>query len=100
MYISTLSPRHGELLTLAVEGAVEFGGFELSPYVLADFDFDYVNEDYDGLNHIEVGVSTDIPFPGDRSLTAYISYSNAQENLRRDDATDHNYLWAGISLPL
>lgn len=91
---------YGELLVLTLEGEVEFGGMTLAPYVLADFDFDYVSDERDGLNHVQFGVSLPVPFPGGRELTAYVSYSIAGENLRQDEATDHDILWAGITLPL
>ena len=91
---------YGELLVVSLEGEFEVHGVTLVPYVLADFDFDYVSDEYDGLNHVQAGVSWPMPFPGGRELTAYISYSIAGGNLRRDEALDHDLLWAGISLPL
>ena len=91
---------YGELPVVSPEGEFEVSGVAIALYVPADFDFDHVSDGYDGLNHVQAGVSWPIPFPGERELTACVSYSTAGENLRREEALDHDLPWAGIALPI
>ncbi len=89
----------GALLVLMLEGEVTVGGLALSPYVLADVDYDYVSEGYDGLNHIEAGVEWEVSLSDDLNMTINAAYSMAQENLRREDE-DNDYFWWGVGFSL
>ena len=89
---------NGGLLVLMIEGEVEVFGQPLGPYLLADIDYDYVSEDYDGLNHIEAGVAWETSLL-DIDMTVNAAYSMAQENLRRDDE-DGDYFWVGVNFSL
>ena len=85
----------GELLVLTLAGEVEIGNTTLAPWLSADIDYGYVSPDYDGLNHIEVGVEWEAPLSENFATTLHAAYSMAQENLRRE-GEDHDYFWAGI----
>ena len=89
----------GGLLTFTLEGEIEIAGQSLSPYLLIDFDYDYVSPEYEGLNSIGGGVAWSMPLGNHLEMTVHLSYANAQRNLRLA-GEDRDYFWGGVSFSL
>ncbi len=75
---------------------IEMEHFSIEPYVAALIDFGYVSEEYDGLNHIAVGLAVSVPLNDSVSLKMYGTHSFAEENVRREGGDDQT--WGGIGL--
>ena len=75
---------------------IEMEYFSIEPYVEALVDFGYVNDEYDGLSHIELGIEVSIPLNDVVSLEMYGAHSFAEENIRRVGGEDQT--WGGIGL--
>ena len=88
----------GSAVELVLAKDIEAESFSMTPYALAEFDFGYVTEEYDGLNHIEVGLEISLPLNDAVSLQGYASHAFVQENLRREGYD--NETWAGIGLQI
>ena len=86
----------GGMVEIELAREIEMERFSIEPYVGALIDFGYVNDEYDGLNNILVGVAVSIPLTDAISLGAYATHSFAEENLRREDGEDQT--WGGIGL--
>ena len=88
----------GGMIEIELAREIEMERFSIEPYVGALIDFGYVNDEYDGLNNILVGVAVSIPLTDAISLGAYATHSFAEENLRREDGEDQT--WGGIGLEI
>lgn len=84
------------MLELGLSKDIEMESFSITPYTVTAIDFGYVTEEYDGLNHIEVGLEWSLPLNDVISLQGYASHVFAQENLRREGYD--NETSAGIGL--
>lgn len=90
----------GGALELGLSKDIEMETFSMTPYALAMFDFGYVTEEYDGLNHIEVGLELSIPINDVMSIQAYFAHVFAEENLTREPEGYDDETWGGIGLKL
>lgn len=86
----------GGALSLALAKDIETSYLSITPYILSMFDFGYVSDEYDGLNHIEVGLELSIPINDTISIQGYAAHAFAEENLRREGYDDET--WAGFGL--
>jgi len=88
----------GGAIELELSSELELGPVTIEPYAEAMVDFGFVSDEYDGLNHIEVGLEFEVPISETVSLGMYLAHSFAEENLTRDGGEDKT--WGGIGLQL
>ncbi|MDD8045768.1 MAG: hypothetical protein PHF14_04815 [Verrucomicrobiota bacterium] len=70
----------------------------LQPYVLAGFDFGYVSPEYDGANHVQLGLEGSYRFTPSASMYAGVHHSMAWENLDRADLGDETWIGLGLRI--
>ena len=86
----------GGALEIELGKEIEMEYFSIEPYIETLVDFGYVSDEYDGLNHIAVGLEVSIPISDEVSLGIYGAHSFAEENIRREGEDDKT--WGGIGL--
>ena len=86
----------GGAVEIELSKEIEMGSITLEPFAEALIDFGYVTDEYDGLNHIVVGLEVSIPIHDQVNLEIYGAHSFAEENIRREGGEDHT--WGGIGL--
>ena len=91
------SEASGGAVEIELSKEIELNSISIEPHVGMLIDFGYVDEEYDGLNHIVVGVDVSIPINDQVSLGIYGAHSFAQENIRRMGGGE-NHTWGGIGL--
>ncbi|WP_434939472.1 hypothetical protein ACRWQN_00810 [Shewanella sp. HL-SH8] len=58
--------------------------FNVTPYILQGFDFQYVTEQHDGANHIQFGVEVGYALSNNVELSAHFSRTKALEDIKRE----------------
>lgn len=71
--------------------------YQITPYMLRAYDFGYVSEDHDELNHTEVGFEVSALVAADTSIELGLHHSWAGRNLKRDDLDDVSWVNIGLS---
>ncbi|WP_206194437.1 MULTISPECIES: hypothetical protein [Shewanella] len=77
----------------------------LTPYVVQGVDFQYSSEQHDGANHFQFGLEAEHQISDSMSLSAHISHSIAQEDIKQQASTDGiqgslDQTYAGVYLNL
>lgn len=62
--------------------------FNVTPYIIQGFDFQYVTEQYDGANHIQFGVEAGYELSNNVELSAHLSRTKALEDIKRGASVD------------
>jgi len=75
----------------------------ITPYVLQGFDFQYVTEDYDGANHIQLGIEAAYTISNNIALSGHLSVTQAMGDIKREASDNHisshlNEAYAGVHL--
>jgi hypothetical protein len=72
-------------------------GLTVTPYGLYAFDFGYRTEDYNGANHVQLGIECEYALADDLSLIAYAAHSFAREDIEREGLGDLGWVGFGLS---
>lgn len=72
--------------------------YQLMPYVLRSYDFGYVSDGYDGINHTEIGMALSALISTNTSLELGLHHSWAGQNLKRDDLDDESWIKMGLNI--
>ncbi|AQS35403.1 hypothetical protein Sps_00183 [Shewanella psychrophila] len=78
-------------------------GLTLTPYITQAFDFQYVTEDHDGINHFQFGIEAEWLINNQLALSGHLSHTLAQEDIKLEARADGNeasldQTYAGIHL--
>ena len=71
--------------------------YQISPYALVSYDFGYVTEDYDGINHKQLGLEFSLALSEWHSLQLGLHHSRAGRNLKKDDKGNESWMNVGFS---
>jgi len=90
----------GAFLELSLRSEITLcsGQLVIEPYVLEGVDFGYASKDYDGPNHIQVGLDWTFPLTEQVEIVGAIAHSWALRDVAKDGMGDET--WAAIGLAL
>lgn len=89
----------GGFLEWSLRGALDLfeGRLAMEPYILEGFDFGYASDEYDGPNHLQVGLDVSFALTDAIELTGYLAHSWAHEDVKRAGLGDLTWGGFGIS---
>ena len=72
-------------------------GFSVTPYALVGFDFDYLTPEFNGGNHVQVGVELAYQVSAESIIYLAAHQSGALENIDREGSGDLFWVNAGVT---
>lgn len=77
--------------------------FNVTPYIVQGFDFQYMTEQHDGTNHIQFGVEAGYSLSDSVELSVHFSRTKALEDIKREASADGvtgglNQTYAGVHI--
>lgn len=80
---------HGHFVELSLQGKslVFQNGATLTPYVIQAFDFEFVVDDYNGLNHFQMGIQAASPLNQRIYIFGHLSHITPQKGIKREAST-------------
>ena len=62
----------------------------IAPYIVQGFDFQYTSENYNGPNHLQLGIEVEYQLTNNLTLSGHISHTFAQEDIKREAQMNNN----------
>lgn len=74
--------------------------FTVTPYLTQAFDYEYASDDYNGVNHFQLGIEAEFAINDSLALSGHVSQTIAQEGVKEDGLPDSelDQTYAGINL--
>ena len=87
-------------ISLRLEIPLFDGRLTLEPYALEGFDFGFASDDYNGPNHLELGIDIGAIITNRVSLIGLIAHSWAHADVARDELDDLSWAAVGLRMDL
>lgn len=84
---------HGHFVELSLQGKslVFQNGATLTPYVTQAFDFEFVVDDYNGLNHFQMGIQAAFPLNQRITIFGHLSHITPQKGIKHEASSQSGH---------